>query len=224
MAENDTDMNTPAQERTDFTGCASTYTVRRGDSLYMIARRQGVTLDALMEANPGVAPGRLMVGDRLCIPAGGVCDNGASGDGGGSTGGGNSGGNTGGSTGGSGSGSGDSGGGQVSACEGNSVTISDTQTIADIQVENSLTYSTLEQANPRLDLASLKAGDTVCVPAANVPCKSRVTLYRMTAADTLESLAIARNVSVATLLRANPCLAPGDFVADTCVVLPSASS
>ena len=38
--------------------------------------------------------------------------------------------------------------------------------------------------------------------------------------DTLEGLALRYNVSVGALLRANPCLAPADFVAGACIALP----
>lgn len=48
--------------------CAYEYTVRRGDSFYLIAHRLGVPLRDLLEANSNVNPARLMVGDVLCIP------------------------------------------------------------------------------------------------------------------------------------------------------------
>ncbi|QAT42454.1 LysM peptidoglycan-binding domain-containing protein [Aminipila luticellarii] len=44
------------------------YTVERGDTLYMIAKMHGVTLNAIMEANPDIDPYNLRVGMKLCIP------------------------------------------------------------------------------------------------------------------------------------------------------------
>ena len=44
------------------------YTIRPGDTFYMIATRYGVSLQALLEANPGVDPNRLMVGQVICVP------------------------------------------------------------------------------------------------------------------------------------------------------------
>lgn len=44
------------------------YTVRAGDTLRTIARRFGLTLSALMEANPGNTNNRLTTGQKLCIP------------------------------------------------------------------------------------------------------------------------------------------------------------
>lgn len=46
----------------------STYTIRPGDTLDGIARRNGTTVSALQEANPGVNPRRLMPGRTLRLP------------------------------------------------------------------------------------------------------------------------------------------------------------
>lgn len=46
------------------------YTVVAGDTLIAIAGRFGVTLEALLAANPGVQPSTLMVGTSLVIPTG----------------------------------------------------------------------------------------------------------------------------------------------------------
>jgi LysM repeat protein len=47
------------------------YVVVKGDMLYKIAKAHGVTLKALEDANPGVEPSRLKIGQKLTIPAGG---------------------------------------------------------------------------------------------------------------------------------------------------------
>jgi len=47
------------------------YVVVKGDSLAKIAKKNGVTLKALQAANPGVAPTKLKIGQKLSIPAGG---------------------------------------------------------------------------------------------------------------------------------------------------------
>lgn len=44
------------------------YTVRPGDTLFAIARRFRVSLDDLIEANPGIDPDRLQIGQVICIP------------------------------------------------------------------------------------------------------------------------------------------------------------
>lgn len=47
-----------------------TYTVRLGDTFYSIARRFGVSVQALIDANPGVDFNRLRVGQTICLPRG----------------------------------------------------------------------------------------------------------------------------------------------------------
>lgn len=44
------------------------YTIRRGDSFYLVAQRFGIPLSTLLEANPGVDPARLQVGQIICVP------------------------------------------------------------------------------------------------------------------------------------------------------------
>jgi LysM repeat protein len=47
-----------------------TYQVVSGDTLIGIAGRYGITLEALMAANPGVQPSTLQTGEKLTIPTG----------------------------------------------------------------------------------------------------------------------------------------------------------
>ncbi len=47
-----------------------TYSVVEGDTLNGIASRFGITLEALMAANPGILPSALPVGTKLIIPSG----------------------------------------------------------------------------------------------------------------------------------------------------------
>lgn len=48
----------------------SEYVVVKGDSLWKIAKKNGVSVKALQAANPGIDAGRLKVGQKLVIPAG----------------------------------------------------------------------------------------------------------------------------------------------------------
>ena len=56
------------------------YVVVKGDYLAKIAKANGVTLKALEEANPGVEPTKLKVGQKLVIPAGGTSGANAAGE------------------------------------------------------------------------------------------------------------------------------------------------
>jgi LysM repeat protein len=50
--------------------CTVFYTVRWGDTLYSIARRYGVTVQAIVAANNITNPNLIRVGQQLCIPGG----------------------------------------------------------------------------------------------------------------------------------------------------------
>ncbi len=45
------------------------YVIQPGDTLYSIARRLEVSLSRIIEANPGIDPNRLRIGQIICIPA-----------------------------------------------------------------------------------------------------------------------------------------------------------
>ncbi len=48
--------------------CKMMHIVEAGDTLYMIAKKYKVTLDALMSANPNIDPYNMQIGAELCIP------------------------------------------------------------------------------------------------------------------------------------------------------------
>lgn len=204
-----TDTNQrPALEKV----CGYEYTVRRGDSFYLIAHRLGVPLRDLLEANADINPARLMVGDVLCIPmeeddapqspapapapeasnepdADDSLDQPAVPE-------------------------------NTSACiNGQQRTVNVGETISDIQISADLNRHTLEEANPQTNLDELTPGQVLCVPNANVPCNT--STHILSQDETLESVSLQWNVSVGALLRANPCLAPSDFTAGVCINLPT---
>lgn len=203
----------PPQEKV----CGYEYTVRRGDSFYLIAHRLGIPLRDLLEANPDINPARLMVGDVLCIPMEeddapqppvitpvpepdepeaddsldqpAVPEDGVMDD-------------------------------DMAVCpEANRRTVNAGETISDIQLNANLNRHTLELANPNTDLDALTAGQVLCVPQENAACDT-ATAYTIGQDETLESVALQWNVSVGALLRANPCLAPSNFTAGVCITIP----
>ncbi|HAZ22143.1 MAG TPA: peptidoglycan-binding protein LysM, partial [Firmicutes bacterium] len=44
------------------------YTIQAGDTYFSLAQRFNTTVQALINANPGVDPNRLQIGQRICIP------------------------------------------------------------------------------------------------------------------------------------------------------------
>ncbi len=231
--------------------CGYEYTVRRGDSFYLIANRLGVPLRDLLEANSDINPARLMVGDVLCIPmeeddgpaapapegtsSQGTSPQGTSPQGTSSQG-----------TSFQGTSPAAppviivtpvptpeeddldapaampdaSGDGSASGCpQEERYTVAAGETAADIQLRADVNLHTLQQANPALDLTTLQPGQTVCVPAENIPCDVPAT-YTLLKDETLESAALKLNASLGSLLRANPCMAPSDFRAGACIWVP----
>lgn len=195
-----------------FTRCAYRYTVKSGDSFYLIAQRQGVQLRDLLEANPTIPPARLTVGDVLCIPYAqgaeqpaaeqpeNACDTPPCAEE-----------NQG----------GDSGGEQGTyVCPVNRrAVMQNGQTFGDLLVRYNLSYHTLKEANIGTDLDALKGGDLVCIPSVNLSC-SVPTVVTLEEGDTLDSTASRYQVTAEQLLRSNPCLAPNDFKEGAVIRLP----
>lgn len=44
------------------------YTIRAGDTYFSLAQRFNTTVAAIIAANPGVDPNRLMIGQQICMP------------------------------------------------------------------------------------------------------------------------------------------------------------
>lgn len=44
------------------------YTIKSGDTPYNIARTFGISVDALLAANPGINPNNLQIGQVICVP------------------------------------------------------------------------------------------------------------------------------------------------------------
>lgn len=189
--------------------CAYNYTVRRGDSFYLIAQRLNIQLRDLLEANPNIPPARLTIGDVLCIP---YCSADTPAQDGGNA-----------------CPAPDTGndcGNQTTpetpayTCPANRRSVvQNGQTASDLQLRYNLSWHTLKTANSDKNLDALQGGDIVCIPAQNIACPlpASVTLGD---GETLQTLAEKYSVSVGDLLKANPCLAPQDFKAGVTVRLP----
>ena len=94
------------------------------------------------------------------------------------------------------------------------------QTAADLQLRNLVSRHTLEVSNPGVDLETLRVGQTLCIPKENVPCPLPRS-YTIESTENLEGVAVRFNLPVASLLRANPCLAPQDFEPGVTISLPN---
>ena len=107
----------------------------------------------------------------------------------------------------------------LSCTEDEQWTVQKGHTVSDLQLRGLVSRHTLETANPGVDFENLRVGQSVCIPKDNVPCELPET-YTLAATETLEAVAMRFNLPVASLLRANPCLAPQDFEGGVTVILP----
>ncbi|MDR0896237.1 MAG: LysM peptidoglycan-binding domain-containing protein [Oscillospiraceae bacterium] len=162
------------------------YVVQRGDTFYKIAQQYGLTVQALQEANPGVDPARLQIGQVLCVPGGQPAP--------------------------------------TPCPAGHSVhTVTSGQTLTDILVLYNLGYNALAQANAGVDLANLRAGQTLCIAPRGTRggCAGGGASYQMTNVDTLSTMAARFGVTIGDILLANPHMAPTDFPTGRVICLPA---
>lgn len=86
-----------------------------------------------------------------------------------------------------------------------------------------VSYQALADANPHLDIEGMEPGQRLCVPASGsrgMCMGTDMRSYIMGSNETLDSLAWRAGVNVGSILRANPYLAPNDFVGGRTVCLP----
>ena len=112
----------------------SEYTIVAGDTLGKIAKRNGVSLKALEDANPNVSPTKLKVGQKIQIPAGGT------------------------------SASPTTSMSTESAANGETYTVKSGDTLSKIAKANGVSLKSLEAANPNVDPAKIKVGQKLKLP------------------------------------------------------------
>lgn len=126
----------------------SEYVVVKGDTLGKIAKRNGISLKALEDANPGVTPTKLKVGQKLQVPA--------------STGGSNS------AMSATSTSADMSGGGQT-------YTVKSGDSLSKIAKANGVTLKALEAANSGVDPNHIKVGQKLNIPVkAEAPAATMV--------------------------------------------------
>lgn len=123
------------------TEAAGTYTVVKGDTLAKIAKAHGVTLKALEDANLGVVPTKLKIGQKLNLPSSGAAAPAATGTTGGIE--------------------------MPGAATGSGETyvVKSGDTLAKIAKAHGVTLKTLEAANPNVDPNHIKVGLKLNIPA-----------------------------------------------------------
>ena len=159
------------------------YIIQAGDTFYSLAIRFNTTVAAIMAANPGVDPNRLMIGQRICIPRQGVppCP-----------------------------------GGQY-------YTIRSGDTLFALANRFNVTVSEIIAANPGIDPNALRVGQIICIPAPSPGrCPSGSSEYVIRSGDTFFNIAARFNISVQALIDANPGVNPNELQIGQVICVPRA--
>lgn len=93
-----------------------------------------------------------------------------------------------------------------------------------ILVRHGVSYDALQRANPGMDLDALTPGQTVYVPpggSRGLTEDSAMGTHIVERLETLDSISRKYRVSTANLLKANPNLAPHDFIAGRVILVPN---
>lgn len=142
------------------------YQIVAGDTYYSLARRFNTTVEALIAANPGVDPNRLMIGQIICIPVPPT----------------------------------------PGPCPGGTYQIRAGDTFFSIARRFNTTVEALIAANPGVDPNRLMVGQIICLPPGipgPIPCPGG-TIYRVQAGDSMFLIAQRFGIPLNTLIAANP--------------------
>ncbi len=161
------------------------YTVRAGDTFFRLSQQFGVSVDALMRANPGVDPTRLQIGQIICIPS--VVP-------------------------------------PMPPCQnGFYYTIKAGDTLFALSQQFGVSVQDIINANPGIDPSRLQIGQTICIPrpvTPTPPC-SNGFYYAIRSGDTLFRISQQFSVSVDAIMRANPGIDPNRLQIGQIICIPT---
>lgn len=158
------------------------YTIKAGDTLYLLARRYNTTVAAIMAINPGINPNNLQIGQVICIP----------------------------------------GTAPPTRCPAGSFayTIKQGDTLYQLAITYNTTVAAIMAINPGIDPNNLQIGQVICIPGSGTPtCDGFYYVVRQ--GDTLYSIAMRYNVTVASLIAANPGIDPNNLQIGQVICVPT---
>lgn len=165
---------------------STTYVIQRGDTLANIAARFNTTVQVLLNANPGIIPERLYIGQLICVPQPQpICPIGTS-----------------------------------------PYEIKKGDTLANIARRFNITVGDILNANPGVVAEKLYIGQVICIPQpeSGEPGCPTMNYYVITRGDTLAIIARIFNITVQQLINANPGINPYALHIGQVLCIPAAPS
>ena len=161
------------------------YTIQAGDTFFLLAQRFGTTVEAIQQANPGVDPRNLQIGQVICIPVKPPT--------------------------------------QVPPCPGGfHYSIAPGDTFFLLAQRFGTTVAAIQQANPGVDPNNLQIGQIICIPVTPPVACPGGFLYTVQAGDTFFLLAQRFGITVQALEQANPGIDPQNLPVGGLLCIPVA--
>ena len=155
------------------------YTIRAGDTFFTLAQRFGTTVQAIQQANPGVNPNNLQIGQQICIPSTPAPD----------------------------------------CPNGFLYTIQAGDTFFTLAQRFGTTVQAIQQANPGVNPNNLQIGQQICIPQDGAPGCSGF-FYTIRAGDTFFTLAQRFGTTVQAIQQANPGVNPNNLQIGQQICIP----
>jgi len=158
------------------------YTVVAGDTLFIIAQRFNVSVQAIINANPGINPNFIQIGQLICIPRmmppTPPCPNGFL------------------------------------------YTVRAGDTLFILAQRFNVSVQAIINANPGIDPNFIQIGQVICIPRMITPPCPNGFLYTVSAGDTLFSIAQRFNTTVQEIIIANPGIDPNRLQIGQVICIP----
>ena len=160
------------------------YTIKPGDTLFILSQRFNVSVQAIINANPGIDPNNLQIGQVICIPQAAPPP--------------------------------------VPPCpNGFYYTIRPGDTLFTLSQRFNVSVQAIINANPGIDPNNLQIGQVICIPqAAPIPPCPNGFYYTIMPGDTLFSISQKFNVSVQAIINANPGIDPNNLQVGQIICIP----